>query len=218
MLNILLSIFVACVVTGCSGPRFIDYFPYNDNGIPKPRIALMPVISTQPGLPRHFTEELTKSINYELMDHGKVFALSKNEIGPAWNRKAELDFFGKDLSFAKQFCHTDFVVALELIEHSWYPCEEVSSTCNRSCTPHSINQVLTIKMRVRVIDTRYKNPRIVHYEILKCCKPMSAPYKHIGFRQTNWTSQVLSMAPSTTEYQQLIHDVVKRLEEVTRHD
>jgi hypothetical protein len=43
MLKIVLSFVLSLLAVGC-GPRYVDYFPYHDDGRPKPKVVLLPVV------------------------------------------------------------------------------------------------------------------------------------------------------------------------------
>lgn len=184
VIKILLGIFLALIATGC-GPKYADYYPYYDNGVAKPAVALVPVINKAClDVPWDLSEELTDSIRYEAMQHGDLYLLSKEQVNADLNRIGDIDFFGRDISFSKQFCGANYVVILELLEH-WIkpgPCN-----CN-----------LIMKMRIRVIDIRCETPRIVLQEVFGGTKLLP--------RDREWTP---ANAHST-----LVRDVVNRIESI----
>lgn len=46
MFQFAISAVIALIMAGCSGPRYIDYFPYHDDGTPKPKVAVMPILDS----------------------------------------------------------------------------------------------------------------------------------------------------------------------------
>lgn len=215
MLHIMLSAFITMLLAvGCGGPRYVDYFPYHDDGTPKPRVALMPVIdASQSGLPWDISEEITQELYYDLMDHGELYVLTPEEVGPAWTSRGTIDFFGNDLCFVRDFCNTDFIVALELIEHSTAPCDEAGTPTSASeC--HSYNNILTMRMRVRVIDIRRPQPRNVLYEIVKSSYIVTPPYDKINYNEICWGSKRFPTSPCGTVHQRMVKNLTSRLEGV----
>lgn len=163
MLRAIFSAFVIlCATVGCCGPRHVDYFPYHDDGCPKPHVVLLPVVcSCQSQVPWNVCEALTQGVHYQLIDRGELYVLSPQEIGPAWEQSASVNFFDSDISFAKEFCDADFVVAIELIEEGSTPVQVCTGDC------HAYQQMVTMKARLRVIDVRRSTPRNVVFEVIK---------------------------------------------------
>lgn len=210
--TILLSILMTMIAVACSGPRYVDYFPYHDDGKPKPKVALMPIIDrSNSGLPWNVSEELSQGLYYELMNSGELYVMSQQECGPGWEKRESCDFFGNDLSFAQQFGNADFVVAMELIDHSTMSCTSRVST-GPECHPY--NSVLCLRVRVRVIDLRCDTPRVALYEIVKGSVTVAPPNDQINYEVNCWGSKSYSVTPCATAHQRLICSLATKLEEV----
>jgi hypothetical protein len=216
MLNIILSALIALFAGGCSGPHYVDYFPYHDDGTVKPRVALIPVIdSSHSGLPWSLSEEITDGLYYQMMDSGALYVLSPPEMGLLWIQRNTIDFFGGDLSFAQNYCNADFIVALELIEHSVTPYDSslVSSNQYPECLP--ANRELSMKVRIRIIDVRCDHPRIVLYEVQNTNLMATPPYHdNIDYDKCGWKTDVYPKTPCSLAHQRLIKKIVDRLEQV----
>lgn len=213
MLRILFSaLMTLMVVVGCSGPNYVDYFPYHDDGTPKPRVALMPIIdSSRSGLPWSLSEEFSQDLYYNLMNNGELYVMSPAEVGPTWDKS--IDLFNNDLSFTREFCNTDFIVALELVQHQLIPCDaNTKGIGNSEC--HSYNRQLSVGIRARVIDIRRPQPRVILYEILKNGYLVAPPYDIVNFANQPWKSNGYPTSPCGVVHQRLINDLVLRLEDV----
>jgi len=214
MLQILFSALIALFAVGCSGPHYVDYFPYHDDGTPKPRVALMTVVdSTHSGLPWNLSEEVTDGVYYQLMDSGQLYVVAPPQSGGALSE--QIDFFSSDLSFAKDFCNVDFIVALELVEHSVTPYDPslVASKHYPECNP--ANREVTMKMRIRIIDVRPECPRIALYEVQKTNYLLTPPYYDtIDYEKCGWKTEAYSRTPCFVAHQRLISNISNRLEQV----
>lgn len=169
MWRVCFSLFLLTIAAGC-GPHYVDYFPYRDDGTLKPHIALVPILdSSNSNLCCNFAKELTDDVRYEIMDHGDVYLFSPEEIQEDLANCKQADLFGTNLSFAKNFKSGDFVVVAEVIEHKIIPYEKGKAhLCNAPVNP--CNSILSIKLRLRILDIRECEPRIVLQEIFSRCQ------------------------------------------------
>ncbi len=213
MLQIAFSLLVMLFTVSCGGPRYVDYFPYHDDGTLKPKVAMIPLIdSSQSGLTWNLSEEITSSIYYNLMDSGELYVLRPQEIGPVWAKRDSIDFFAWDMSYAREFCNTDFIVAMELIEHAIAPCDQVATKSFPQC--HPSNNVLTMRVRLKVIDTRCQTPRVVLYEIVKA-EYLLPPFRsYCDVNQIRWGSRDFDSTPCGILHQRMVKNIATRLEEV----
>jgi hypothetical protein len=212
MLHVLLSMLISWIIVGC-GPHYVDYFPYHDDGTLKPRVALIPILdSSHSGLPWNLSEELTQAVRYELMDSGQLYLLSPQELSPALVKAENADFFIPDMSFTNYFTHADFIVALELIEHSAGPYEKEKVVSAHVPCPTG-NVMLMMKMRIKVIDVRTETPRVVLYEILNSDHVVVNPTQ--DYDDISWSEEGYPKIPFGKAHQRMIREVACRLEAVT---
>jgi hypothetical protein len=213
MRHIFFSVLIALFAVSCGGTRYVDYFPYHDDGVIKPRIAFIPIKdSSQSGVPWDMSVELSSAMYSELMNSGELYVLSHQEVGDVWSRCSEIEFFGIDLDFTQQFCNADFIVALELIEHSVkpHPFHSISSP-----NPESVpcNRMLTMKVRVRVLDVRFGKPKDILYEIVKTDYLITAPYDDLDYSKCGWGWERFHKTPYGMAHQRMINCLTSRLEE-----
>lgn len=156
MIAMTLLLFTAC------GPRYGDFFPCHDDGTIKPRVALLPIKDASGCEER--ADELMRNIRYKLMDRGDLYVYSQEAVDRQLQKMGGCSFFNTDISFAKYFGGADFVVATELLEYSDNPYGNVEEKC---IPPHlQRKNVLTLKLRVRMIDLRGQEPTLVMQEIM----------------------------------------------------
>lgn len=212
MLQVLISaVFSMLLLVGCGGPRYIDYFPYHDDGTPKPRVAVMPIIdSSQSGLTWDVSKELSDELYYSLMDSGQLYVLSPSEMGTNYPHPSDL--FGSDLTVTREVCNTDFIVALELIDHSVVPCTQADSQVNSKGVYHPFNNVVNLSMRVRVIDVRRQTPRVILYEVLKCGYVITPSNNGIDYSTVCYGSNEFVKTPYGIAHQRMTKNLSTRLE------
>jgi hypothetical protein len=148
------------------------------------------------------------------MDTGQLYVVAAPQAGGPWSN-SQIDFFGSDLSFAKDFCNVDFIVALELVDHSVTPYDP-SLLANRDCSKgNPANRELTMQMRIRIIDVRPECPRIVLYEVQKTNYLQTPPYYDtIDYEKCGWKTEAYSRTPCCMAHQRLISNISQRLEQV----
>lgn len=200
MLKYIIFSLMALAFVGC-GPRYVDYFPYHDDGTVKPKVALMPIIDSQNQLPWDFTEEISDGIYYELMNSGEIYMVSPKEMGAGWMKKDSIDFFScEDYSYATDFCNTDFIVSMEIIERSLVPCPPSSQT-------------IFVRIRIKILDIRYCEPKVVLYEVFKTS--YTGIQKDCGVEGgICWRSESYPKSYCGMGHQRIICNLTKRLEEV----
>lgn len=175
MIAICLSflLLVAC------GPRYGDFFPCHDDGTVKPKVVLLPMSDATKNPER--AQELMSGIRFKLMDRGEVFVYSEESVKKQMERMGASSFFNPDISFAKYFGGSDFIVATELVDYSY---DQYGNVDDRCMPPHlQRKNLLTLKLRVRMIDMRGQEPCIVMQEILtrhllvpQNCNPLDPAY------------------------------------------
>jgi hypothetical protein len=217
ILMTVMTVFTMLMGVACGGPRYVDYFPYHDDGMPKPRVAVIPLSdNTECGLGWNFTDEVTQGLYYELMNSGQLYVLSPEEIGPAWTNRDQYDFFGTNCAYVKDFCGTDFVAAIELIDHSVVPFDPCTGTELVNGNIKVCTKAILMRVRIKVVDIRCQTPRVVLFEITKCLYPLNpgTPTDCVGniaWGCPGYTKSICGMA-----HQRMICQIALRLEEVTR--
>ena len=187
----LLLLLSLCVMTAC-GPRYVDFFPYYDNGVPKPQVVLMP-----PKLPSDcpvgFGDELISEMRYQFMDHGDIYLYSDAEIKSGLAKIPNFDCYGRDADWSQAFCPADYVVLIETMEHRPYKYP-------KGCT---LSYVL-IKLRLKIIDIRHECPRVISNELIETCQRICP----------NPDETIYDLSASSGAHQHLAKKVVERIEAI----
>lgn len=166
MLRLLMGLLCLSLFGGCCGPYYEDFFPYHDDGTRKPHVALLPVQNgTGQLLPWDLAEELTHYARYETMNNGMLFVYPLNKVEEILDTCSGVDFFTPDLGFARLFPGADYLVVAEMIEHSTEP-YQLGYPYLFGQPSYKTHSILVMKMRIRIIDIRAENPRIVLQEVI----------------------------------------------------
>lgn len=162
----------------------------------------MPILNSTVDLPWDITEEIYDGLYYELMNNGEIYLVSPREIGAGWANRDQIDFFSNDYSYVSDFHNTDFIVSMEVIERSICAYDP--------CMPN--NLTLTMRLRIKILDIRYCEPKIVLYEIFKT--------SYIGIQRNAceneicWKDERYLKTFCGKAHERVIYILTKRLEEV----
>lgn len=185
------------VLTGC-GPRYVDFFPYHDDGTPKPKVAMITVKSLE-DCTEPLEEDFSGDIRCEMMNTNRLFLLDPPLVEALEKKAGAVDFLGRDLGFCRCFSQADFIFITEFLECSLMPGQN-------TCLDSSRRHLVKLKMRLKIMDIRCETPRVILHEIME-------------------TSHWISLKPEMTsqiciskEYQMIknrfVCDIVNRVEEM----
>lgn len=162
-------VFVALslLFTGCSSPKTrVQACKYHQNARKKAVVAILPVVcKVTHYLPWDLSMELTAEVQRRLISHSIVFVNSIDTPPTMRDKLYQNDLvhlWAKD--FQELAGQNDFVVLMELIDHSEQP---YNFAFAHEASDRNIDRMLTIKMRVKVLDLRSKEDKAVLQEIVE---------------------------------------------------
>jgi hypothetical protein len=188
-----------------------DYAGVSQHAILKPIVAIVPVIdSTKQDLPWHLGDELTAAVHQHLGEGGSLYLVNEQKVADQIRKFHQGDNpFGDDLSWVKRaFSQDEFVVFLELVEHEEVPVQSSRATTIADCAAE-----LTMSIRVRVLDMRGKEPRIVLQELIHDSHSIPRQFTKANFYQVPWGKESFNISPMGVAHEQLTKQVADRLEE-----
>lgn len=146
--------------SGCSRePAYVDYFPYHDNGAPKPRVAFGSVTPIQVDAKEaacFFEDE----IRWHAMDHAELFFYTKEES------QRIKDAFEKGSK--EGFClDVDFLVVAELLQDELVPYNKNLVNCFIPNAKPRCSNARVLKLRLTITDLRYTPSKVVLFEVLE---------------------------------------------------
>jgi hypothetical protein len=211
--NLLLT---ACALTlaSCGGPRYVDYFPYHDNGMAKPAVALLPTLDRThcETTEASAADDIMSEMRYQIMDSGQLYVIGSKQLDPAIACMGSIDPMGNDISYSKQFGPCEFLVVTELIDHKYVPYVKgipfLHAFHGQYC-----NQVLMMKVRIRMIDLRGSKPCIVLQEIIES-NHMISPINNPDGARLSGNLTAYRASPVSIAHQRIARELMERIENV----
>jgi len=165
-----LILFAALLLLSGCARQYADFFPYSDDGTPKPHVALIPVIDQcHPSLSWDFAKEVSGSLRNELMKHGRIFVPREADLQKQLSCCSQKEICSlKDQMPCLFFQPAHFVVVLELLDF-----KDVPYVPGKIKPLYVMNQpgddaiVLMLKMRLKIVDIRGGEPKVVRQEIVE---------------------------------------------------
>ena len=174
---------------------------YHEDGRAKP-VAAMPAMidTTSFDVPWSLSDELTSSIARMIANGGQIFIQSQDDFAIA-----SYPFSG-DLSWMKrEFQNQEFGVFLELAEHELVPSSKNSNLEN--------SNLLNMGIRIRVIDLRGPQPKIVLQEMVRESYYIPKTLLPVDYQIIAWGTEEYKKSPLGTAHSQIAQEVAARISE-----
>ena len=210
MLRTMICFLLIIMSSGCSS-RYSSFTRFEDSGKAKPSVAMLPLInSSSIDLPWDISEELTLGIRHSLKKNGKLFLSNSEEIENL--KLSPIDPSVTKLETLKDFSPREFVVMLELVDHKKIPYERGNI---KPVYPADgkIAHVLSLMVRVHVVDIRDKYPRTILHEIVRSNHMIPTTIAHIKAKERVWGENTYNFSPIGLAHARLERDVAARLED-----
>ena len=186
---------------GCA--RTNDYMTrYHEDGRAKPVAAIATMIDTASfEVPWSISEELTTMISAQIRQTGKIYVVTKEDDAFGENP------FGADLSWVKrEFSNQEFAVFLELVEHDMAP-----ATKTKKESPEDNSTNLNMAVRLRVIDARGAQPKIVLQEIVRDTYFIPKTLIPEDYNTLAWGNPAFARTPMGIAHAQLANEIATRI-------
>jgi hypothetical protein len=176
-----------------------------------PSIAIAPVIdNSESQLSWDISDEITYSLSSRLIQKCKLNVADPQRTKTQIKRNRVQDNpFGEELGWVKKtFPGEDFVVFIELIEH-----EERIRESENSQSPESLSADLVLALRLRIVDARKEQPRVILQEIIQDSHFIPRQFTRFNFQQAPWNSEEFSITPIGIAHSLLIKELSSRIED-----
>jgi hypothetical protein len=196
-------------MTGCEH-RYNEFTAYHDDGRAKPVVAMLAIrdrSGDQVGW--DLSRELGSEIRNKLLEMGHLYVVREES-----SAATQAHYFGPDLNWAKAYAPSEFVVAMELVEHKRelvdgsQPVRTALDASESSLAGYRINQ----RVRVRVIDLRGPEPRLAYQEMISQRHMAPSNEARTDYMTVSYGSWKFDHSALATAHRKLVDNVAKRLD------
>jgi hypothetical protein len=205
--SLLATLVLSIVICGCNDNEQNTAYQSSQN--PKPVVSIVPVIdNTKNAYAWNLSDELSSAIYNRIAKEGHVVVNRSSQVRAKANQIVEgQNPFGADIGWMKKIFQGDqFVAFLELIEH-----EEVQQQSKKSAQNWSAD--LNMSMRVRVLDLRGNEPKVVLQEIIRESHYIPRPFTQPSFFQVSWGTESFGISPIGLAHSDFTKEIALHLED-----
>lgn len=197
----LLPILSLIFAVSCSRTHHEEMSRFHEDGRVKPTVAIASILdSTSFDSNWSLSDELTHGIMNQIAARGEIFVHGEQESPFTQNP------FEMDLSWMKREFHAEeFVAFLELVEHEFVPVKNTGSTINDSANN------LNMSLRLRVVDLRADEPKIVLQEMIRDSYFIPKTLIPCDYSQTVYGTDAYRKSPMGIAHAGLIQQVASRI-------
>ena len=179
---------------------------FHEDGRAKPVIVVASLIDTTSfECAWSLSDEITTTLTSQIAQTGKIFVHSNAEFPFVENP------FGTDLSWVKrEFQNEEFVVFLELVEHQNKPAHKGRRE-PANYSPQEVSTNLNMSIRVRVVDIRASQPKIVLQEIVRDSYYVPKTLIPTDYTTVVWGSDEYRKSPMGIAHAQFIQEIAARI-------
>ena len=202
-------LFVGALVTGCEKNKN-ETAMLSESMQSRPAVAIIPLIdNSEHVLGWNLSDEITYSLCSKLDQKNTLNLTLPGKIKAAIKKiKGQNNPFGNEILWVKNSFDEDFVVFLEMIEHS-----EIPSEMGKKAPPETLSAQLNMSLRLRIIDIRGETPRIALQEILQESHFVPRQFTQYNFHQSLWNTEEFGLSPVGIAHAQLIKELKTRIED-----
>lgn len=197
MRYIAIAIFSFLFFVSCNNGTNKQVSKFYDDGRARPQVAISSVIdSSSYELPWSLSEEFTNLIKTDLSSNKSVYVASANDVDESLTNTDNP--FDVSVDWMKnRFEKNEFIVFLELLKHDEIKKENYSN--------------LEMTMRVRIIDVRAKEPKIVLQESLSDNYYVAKGAIRTDYQNVVWGTSDYSNSRMGMAHQQLASQIANRI-------
>ncbi len=178
---------------------------FHEDGRAKPVVAITSMIDTTSfDAPWSLSEEFTSLVFNQISSNGEIFVQAHEEFPPSENP------FNADISWMKrEFPSQEFAVFLELVEHDIVPVTKAKKNFN----PYEASTNLEMAVRIRVIDLRGAQPKIVLQEMVRDSYFVPKTILPTDYSVLGWGTSEYRKTPMGIAHSQLALEIGNRISE-----
>lgn len=197
----------ALFCVGCS-KTCCDTGLYEKTGQMKPIVVVLPVIDRTGGvdLPWNVAAEMTDEIRRRVFDSSRLYLLREGGTPEMAMTLACPNPHEIQPGALRDLGASEFLVVSELVDQKQVPYGLQTQKAEET------GAVLSVKMRVRVIDRRDPEPKVVLQELLEYDHIVARPYLNTDYRKTQWGMEQFHNTPMGIAHSKIVRELVSHLE------
>lgn len=203
----------ALTVCGCAR-NYHDVTQYSHTGKLKPIVAVLPVIdsSNQKCVSWDLSNEFSDELRNRLAESSRVYLL-RDEKGSLASSKTLNEALPTAIgqNMVTGFSPAEFLIVTELLEQNITP-YGIASNCKDKPFIAESGAMLTLSMRVRVIDIRKDNPEVILQEVVDTDYNITRPYLFTDYSRFGWGTDAFAHTPIGIAHAKLVKDVLAHIE------
>ena len=144
-------------------PSSIDQVRYHDDGVAKPKVAVINVIDTSThNLDWNLSSEFTELLLERLFTNSKFYLTNDfHMIGDKQLKELNLSPYSDDMRWLLEMnSSSEFVLFTEILDHT------IVEATTKSYNPLSQIKTLHLSVRVCVLDIRKSTPKVILQEVI----------------------------------------------------
>lgn len=198
---------------GCTGSYNRDTTLYQRSGRAKPIVAVLPVIDSSDSklVNWELSQEMTEQIRKRVFNSSKLYLLRQsggvevakqlNVPNPKEVTKTALEGVGA----------AEFVVVAEMLDEQEMPYRINDKSADKS-SKEPTEMVLSLAMRVRVLDVRGDQPKVILQEVVNHEQLVTRPYSGCNYEKTHWGTEAYERTPLGMAHGKIAREIVARVE------
>jgi len=195
------ALLIALAAVSCNRNQNDEMSRFHDDGRAKPSVAVASMLDTTSfDASWSLSDELTQGVMNLVAGTGKIYVHTQQESPFTENP------FGSDLSWMKrEFQGEEFVAFLELVEHEFVPVK------SKGITLQEASSNLNMGVRLRVIDLRSANPKVVLQEMVRDNYFVPKTLIPTDYSVEVWGTEQYKKSPMGIAHALLVQEIASRI-------
>lgn len=191
------------LLASCCCDKADEFTKYYEDGRAKPQIAFAPVIdSTSSDFSWSLGDEFSELVTKQIAQRGSFFVAENQNVDFISSTQNP---FGQELNWVKkEFSPQEFVLFVEIVKHELVPVEK---TKGKYQDP---SHNLEIAVRLRVVDIRSKEPKVVLQELIEDSYYITKNVIPVNYNDVTWGTNDYIKTPMAQAHARIAKEIVLR--------
>lgn len=208
-----LTIVGITVATTSCVRSYRDTSLYQPTGQIKPIVSIMPVINAtgQQGPEWDYAREFTDEIRKRIFDSSRLYLLREGgslALAKELSTPNPMEIPSDIKSRLGSAAPAEYVVVTEFLEQKETPYETASSRA----VQEEAGALLSLTLRVRVVDLRGDTPKVVLQEIIDQEHMIAKPYLKTDYTKSGWGTDAYASTPLGMAHSKVVRELVAHVE------